>query len=179
MRTIKRYQGLLAEGGVAGPGSSPLNLTASQKRKHLNIGRSLPNLEKLLRDLSKRKDRKNIDTAPDGGEEEVCTSEGCFTKPSKEALDSFNDPKESREDRSMLELLADLIGGSRDVRQKSLDNRIKRVKNRAEIGNTGLANPFSVLRSRSLQKRKARSEGREDTGGSADGGGWQYIKGSF
>jgi len=68
-------------------------------------------------------------------------------------------------------VLADLIKGVREGRQSSLESRMKRVGKRREVDldpdrarEFAVRNPFARARYKSLQKRLARSQGREDAG---------------
>lgn len=68
-------------------------------------------------------------------------------------------------------VLADLIKGVREGRQSSLESRMKRVGKRREVDldpdrarEFAVRNPFARARYKSLQKRLARSKGREDAG---------------
>jgi hypothetical protein len=90
---------------------------------------------------------------------------------------------EDRKKKSMALMFADLIKGVRDARQTSLKNRKKRVGKRRELDlnpdparEFSIRNPFARARYKSLQRRLARSEGREDAG---EKGGYKIIKASF
>jgi len=68
--------------------------------------------------------------------------------------------------------IADAIRGFRDARQKSLQNRMTRVGKRRELDLAPfdrsrlieVRNPIARARYKSLQRRLARSKGREDAG---------------
>ena len=85
---------------------------------------------------------------------------------------------EDREKKPIALVLADLIQGARDARQKSLTSRMENVGKRRELYSKdkqfGIRNPFARARYKSLQRRLARSEGREEAGE-----GIQRIEASF
>ena len=66
------------------------------------------------------------------------------------------------------------------MQEESLKNRMKNVGGRRELYSkdkqVGMRNPIARARYRSLQRRLARSEGREDA---AKNSGFQVIKASF
>ena len=73
--------------------------------------------------------------------------------------------EKDRDKKSIALILADLISERRDGRQSSLENRMKNVTRRELYSKNkqfGMRNPFARARYRSLQKKLARSEGREN-----------------
>ena len=99
---------------------------------------------------------------------------------SAEELGEMATEDERGEGKPLSLVLADLIKGGRDVRQSSLKKRKKRVGKRRELYSKdkqlGMRNPLARARYKSLQRRLARSEGREEAG---EEGGYQVIKASF
>jgi len=78
--------------------------------------------------------------------------------------------------------IADSIKGFRDARQKGLKNRMKRVGRRRELDLAPfdrsrvieVRNPIARARYKSLQRRLARSQGREDAGGNIYLGSFEF-----
>jgi len=197
MKTIKanKYQGLLDipkmdEGGRPGTSKSVRSKgkrSIGRKKEQAIRSRQEAPIESLLRRVAMRKEMEegeskgdsidigNVDFG-DGTEGESCkVVDGkvqCASYgTSKEDLSEMATEDEKGERKPFSLVLADLIKGTRDLRQKSLENRMKRVGERREIDlnpdrarEFAVRNPFARARYRSLQRRLARSKGREDAG---------------
>ena len=197
---IKKYQGLLDIPKMdAGGQTNPMykgNRSVSRKKLREIEERQEAPIESLLRRIAMRKELKegesegdsidigNVDFG-DGTEGESCkVVDGkvqCASYgTSSEDLSEMATEDEEGEEKPLSLVLADLIKGGRDVRQSSLKKRLKKVGKRRELYSKdkqfGMRNPLARARYKSLQRRLARSEGREDAG---EEGGYQVIKASF
>ena len=197
MKIIKanKYQGLLAKmdaGGKTNPVSKGSRSVSKSKLEDIE-DRQIAPIESLLRRMALKKELKKGESKGDaddvnfdleGGGGEPCTEvDGktvCFTDASAEELGEMATEDERGEGKPLSLVLADLIKGGRDVRQSSLKKRKKRVGKRRELYSKdkqlGMRNPLARARYKSLQRRLARSEGREEAG---EEGGYQVIKASF
>tara|TARA_R110002020_G_scaffold134817_3_gene301052 strand:- start:56 stop:655 length:600 start_codon:yes stop_codon:yes gene_type:complete len=199
MKIIKanKYQGLLAKmdaGGKTNPVSKGSRSVSKSKLEDIE-DRQIAPIESLLRRIAMRQELKEGESKGDslgsegvdfsmGSEGESCTEvDGeivCFTDASAEELGEMATEDERGEGKPLSLVLADLIKGGRDVRQSSLKKRKKRVGKRRELYSKdkqlGMRNPLARARYKSLQRRLARSEGREEAG---EEGGYQVIKASF
>tara|TARA_R110001583_G_scaffold110181_1_gene259148 strand:- start:17914 stop:18507 length:594 start_codon:yes stop_codon:yes gene_type:complete len=197
MKTIKKYQGLLDapkmdEGGQTNPIKKGSRSVDRKKLRDIKGRQSAP-IEALLRRIAMNQELKEGESKGDssgsegvdfnsGLEGESCrevdgkTVCGAYGYDQGDAADSGSG--EDRDKKSMALILADLIQGGRDARQSSLKNRMNRVGERRELYSkdkqVGMRNPFARARYKSLQRRKARSEGREEAGEDI-----QRIKASF
>ena len=202
MKTIRanKYQGLLDApkmdaGGQTNPVSKGSRSVKRSKLKDIE-DRQIAPIESLLRRIAMKQELKEGESKGDaeastgeidfsmGSEGESCKEVdgkivcGAYGYDQGDAADSA--AGEDREKKSMALILADLIQGGRDARQTSLKNRMKRVGKRRELYSkdkqVGMRNPIARAIYKSLQRRLARSEGREDAG---ESGGMQLIKASF
>ena len=135
--------------------------------------RQIAPIERMLRKIGERKKNKDVKDAPDGGEGQmVCTKDGCEQGGADaEKSAELNDPKLDAKDPLALRV-ADFIKQRRQERQKRLKRRRGRASKRAtlRVGSRQdplgyVRNPFARSRYRRLQRRLARSEGRELAGG--------------
>jgi len=153
-------------------------------------------IEWLLRRIAQKKELKegesqgdadNVNFDLDGGGGDSCKEvDGkivCFTDSSAEELSEMATEDEGGDKKPLSLTLADLIKGGRGLRQQSLKNRKKRVGKRRELDlnpdrarEFAVRNPIARARYKSLQRRLARSEGREKAG---EQGGYKIIKASF
>ena len=189
MRALKTYD----YGGTLNPikrGSRSLSRTKLRNIKE----RQVAPIETLLRRIAMNQELKEGESDGDavastgqvdfsfGSEGDSCkevdgkTVCGAYGYDQGDAADSASG--EDREKKPTALVLADLIQGARDARQKSLTSRMKNVGKRRELYSKdkqfGIRNPIARARYKSLQRRKARSEGREEAGD-----GIQRIKASF
>jgi hypothetical protein len=180
------------EGGKPRPGSSKAarakgKRSISRKKEQAIRSRQEAPIESLLRRIAMRKEIEEGESKGDSmdigdvdfgdgtqGEsckvvdgKVQCASYGT----SKEDLSEMATEDEKGERKPFSLVLADLIKGIREGRQESLKRRMKRVGPRREIDldpdparEFAVRNPFARARYRSLQKRLARSKGREDAG---------------
>ena len=199
MKVIRanKYQGLLKrmdEGGISNPVLKGNRSVSRSKLKDIKERQVAP-LESLLRKIVMKQELKEGESEGDsissegvdfnsGSEGDSCREVdgeivcGAYDSDQGDAADSGSE--KDREKKSMALILADLILGGRDARQESLKNRMKNVGGRRELYSkdkqVGMRNPIARARYRSLQRRLARSEGREDA---AENSGFQAIKASF
>ena len=160
--------------------------------------RQIAPIEKLLRSMDQRKKYKeagsqgddstevNIDFGAGGGDDSCKEVDGkmvCSAYDGGSAdggASSDGGGGETKDRKSLALSLAEGIANFRDFRQTSLGNRKSNVLGRRYFGTknnpTNIENPFAKARYKSLQRRLARSEGRENAGG---GGGMQLINASF
>ena len=135
--------------------------------------RQMAPIERMLRKIGEHQKYKDVKDAPDGGEGEmVCTKDGCEQGGADaEKSAELNDPKLDAKDPLALRV-ANFISNRRQDRQKRLKERKRRTSKRATL-RVGpkedplgyIRNPFARSRYRRLQRRLARSEGRELAGG--------------
>ncbi len=152
----------------------------SQDRLDNIRDRQIAPIERMLRNIGMNKKMRDVMDPPDAGEEQVCTKDGCFVKPSKETVEAYNDPKNQPKDPLALRI-ANFMAKKRRDRQDRLADRMSNVKKRTTLATDPrrgeyreFRNPFARMRYRGLQRKEARSQGRGDAGG-----GVQYIKASF
>jgi len=201
MKSVKanKYQGLLDIPKMdAGGQTNPVykgSRSVSRKKLREIEDRQVAPIESLLRRIAMKQELKEGESEGDsmdigdvdfgsGSEGESCREVdgkivcGSYGYDQGDAADSA--AGEDREKKAMALILADLIQDTRDVRQSSLKDRLKRVGKRREVYSKdkqyGMRNPIARARYKSLQRRLARSEGREDAG---EEGGYQVIKASF
>ena len=201
MKAIKanKYQGLLDipkmdSGGQTNPVHKGSRSVSRSKLEEIEERQIAP-IESLLRRIAMKQELKEGESEGDalsdfsvdfgsGSEGESCREVdgkivcGAYGYDQGDAADSA--AGEDREKKAMALILADLIQDTRDVRQSSLKDRLKRVGKRRELYSKdkqhGIRNPIARARYKSLQRRLARSEGREEAG---EDGGYQVIKASF
>jgi len=197
MKVIRanKYQGLLErmdEGGISNPVLKGNRSVSRSKLKDIKERQIAP-LESLLRKIVMKQELKKGESEGDsissegvdfnsGSEGDSCKEVdgeiacGAYGYDQGDVADSGSE--EERDKKSMALILADLIAGGRDARQASLKNRMKSVGGRRELYSkdkqVGARNPFARARYKSLQRRLARSEGREEAGEDI-----QRIKASF
>lgn len=135
--------------------------------------RQIAPIERMLRKIGEHQKYKDVKDAPDGGEGEmVCTEEGCEQGGADaEKSAELNDPKLDAKDPLALRV-ANFISDRRQARQDRLRRRKNRTSKRTTL-RVGpmedpigyIRNPFARARYRRLQRKIARSEGRELAGG--------------
>ena len=146
-------------------------------------------IESMLRRMAERKRLKEGESEgddivdlgdlkfEDGTEGESCKEvngkiECASYGPSKEDVQDMATEDEGGDRKPFSLAIADAIKGFRDARQKSLQNRMTRVGRRRELDLAPfdrsrlieVRNPIARARYKSLQRRLARSKGREDAG---------------
>tara|TARA_R100001594_G_scaffold16704_1_gene34355 strand:- start:21 stop:635 length:615 start_codon:yes stop_codon:yes gene_type:complete len=204
MKAVKanKYQGLLDipkmdAGGQTNPVHKGSRSVSRKKLKEIEERQIAP-IEALLRRIAMRQELKEGESEGDafssesvdfgsGSEGESCREVdgkivcGAYGYDQGDAADSA--AGEDREKKPLSLVLADLIKEGRDVRQSSLKKRLKKVGKRRELDldpsrseQKLIRNPLARARYKSLQRRLARSEGREKAG---EDGGYQVIKASF
>tara|TARA_R110000823_G_C15670187_1_gene473043 strand:- start:61 stop:624 length:564 start_codon:yes stop_codon:yes gene_type:complete len=175
MRPIKTYE----YGGKSKPEHKGKRSVSRTKLKAIK-NRQIAPFESLLRGIVAKQELKKGESKGDsissegvdfnsGSEGESCrevdgkTVCGAYGYDQGDAADSGSE--KDRDKKSIALILADLISERRDGRQSSLENRMKNVTRRELYSKNkqfGMRNPFARARYRSLQKKLARSEGREN-----------------